>query len=309
MEKQISSGALIYRIKNNELEVLLIHRKTKNDWSWPKGRKKRSETTYECAIREASEETGRQIILQRYLGKKIRENENRKRTIYYYAARIIDDGETGAILARNTIKIARVKEIDQIKWVNAKDIKDIITKKSDIKPLKTLCKYHSNKELDTNICIFLRHSYAENRALFYGKNDALRPLTDHGKLKAKKIIPLLSAFGINKIITSTSLRCLQTIWPYEKVSRTNSKKQKYLSEEGFDHTSKRAKKLLENALKSNGTVLCSHMPILSFFFTIIRKKCTKSALKKLKEIHAWKPAQMLVLFAKNDNTIVDIQFI
>lgn len=62
---QISSGILMFRIKNKDLEVFLVHpggpiykNKDKGVWSVPKGIVKDSEETIDAAIREFQEETG-----------------------------------------------------------------------------------------------------------------------------------------------------------------------------------------------------------------------------------------------------------
>ena len=39
-----AAGAIPWRVKNDELEVLLIHRPRYDDWSWPKGKLDTGET-------------------------------------------------------------------------------------------------------------------------------------------------------------------------------------------------------------------------------------------------------------------------
>ena len=47
-----------WRVKKDQLEVLLIHRPRYDDWSWPKGKIDPGETVPECAVREVEEEIG-----------------------------------------------------------------------------------------------------------------------------------------------------------------------------------------------------------------------------------------------------------
>ena len=52
----IAAGALIWRVRNSKIELLIIHRPRYDDWSWPKGKQDAGETIPETAIREISEE-------------------------------------------------------------------------------------------------------------------------------------------------------------------------------------------------------------------------------------------------------------
>ena len=49
--------------------MLVVHRPRYDDWSFPKGKAEPGESMVLTAIREVAEETGRQIVLGRYLGK------------------------------------------------------------------------------------------------------------------------------------------------------------------------------------------------------------------------------------------------
>ncbi|NCO84876.1 MAG: NUDIX hydrolase [Candidatus Huberarchaeum crystalense] len=63
-----SAGILLYRFKNSELEVLLIHpggpfwvKKDSGAWSIPKGKIKKDEKPFDAAKREFKEETGFEV--------------------------------------------------------------------------------------------------------------------------------------------------------------------------------------------------------------------------------------------------------
>ena len=64
LRKEKSCGALVYRIKNGELELLLLKHRFGGHWSFPKGHVEEGETEVETALREVHEETGLTIQLE-----------------------------------------------------------------------------------------------------------------------------------------------------------------------------------------------------------------------------------------------------
>lgn len=48
-------------------EVLVVHRPHRQDWSLPKGRRRRRESALECALREVREETGLRCTVEQEL--------------------------------------------------------------------------------------------------------------------------------------------------------------------------------------------------------------------------------------------------
>ncbi len=64
----VSSGAVVIRIWNGEVQVLVMHRTKTDSWHLPKGTQVPGETIEATAVREVREETGMQVTLGRYLG-------------------------------------------------------------------------------------------------------------------------------------------------------------------------------------------------------------------------------------------------
>jgi 8-oxo-dGTP pyrophosphatase MutT (NUDIX family) len=56
--KEISCGAIIYRVENDEPVFIIIHSKRNKEWGFPKGHIEKGETELEAAKREIIEETG-----------------------------------------------------------------------------------------------------------------------------------------------------------------------------------------------------------------------------------------------------------
>lgn len=69
MNKHISSGAVIYKIEDKVVKILLLHRKSTNSWHLSKGTQNPGETLEQTALREIKEETGLDVELGDYVGK------------------------------------------------------------------------------------------------------------------------------------------------------------------------------------------------------------------------------------------------
>lgn len=62
LEKDFSYGGIVYRIKNNKIEFLIVKIKEGN-WGFPKGHMEKGENETKAAIREVKEETGLDVKL------------------------------------------------------------------------------------------------------------------------------------------------------------------------------------------------------------------------------------------------------
>src|SRR5699024_5636142 len=119
------------------LEVLVIHRPSYDDWSWPKGKPRKQEMLPACAIREVEEETGLQVVLGAPLPRvTYRLRSGRRKINWYWAAQVADPGSVTE--ARPGVEPAPPTEVDGAVWVDAaRDLK-MLTRPSDRKPLKAL---------------------------------------------------------------------------------------------------------------------------------------------------------------------------
>ena len=69
MTVHISSGAVVYRLSENQTpEILIMHRKDGGTWHLPKGTQAPGETLEETALREVLEESGVEINLLQHIG-------------------------------------------------------------------------------------------------------------------------------------------------------------------------------------------------------------------------------------------------
>jgi 8-oxo-(d)GTP phosphatase len=68
------------------------------------------------------------------------------------------------------------------------------------------------------VILLVRHASAGDRTAWPG-DDRLRPLDERGLRQARELVGLLSAYEVDRFISSPALRCVQTIEPsaFERV--------------------------------------------------------------------------------------------
>ena len=117
--------------------------------------------------------------------------------------------------------------------------------------------------LDTWPLVLVRHAHAVSRGWWDGPDDRQRPLDRAGLQRAEHLSPVLGAYGLRRVVSSPSLRCVQTVSPYTDAAGLRLRTRRGLSEEGFEADPTRAVHHLEKALAAGRPVaLCSHGPLL-----------------------------------------------
>ena len=103
--------------------------------------------------------------------------------------------------------------------------------------------------------VFLvRHAKAGDRATWEGP-DALRPLTDAGWKQADGLAGLLGT-GVDHVLSSPSVRCMQTIQPLANALGLKVEEHDYLAEGAG------AKRALELVRDSDQSALCTHGDVI-----------------------------------------------
>src|SRR5690242_4483978 len=112
--------------------------------------------------------------------------------------------------------------------------------------------------------VIVRHGRATKRGTWKGTDDE-RPLTTVGRMQAKALIPVLSAYGVTRVVSSDSLRCMHTVAPYARDHVLGIEAVPGINEE--DSTPVTVSTTISSLLASKeNAVVCSHRPVLPQFF-------------------------------------------
>jgi 8-oxo-dGTP diphosphatase len=240
----LAAGAVVLR----KGRVLLVHRPAYDDWSFPKGKLDRGENAAVAAVREVGEESGLRIRLGVPLGRQSYPNAGRTKVVDYWVGRVAGDHDVSGYLVNN--------EIDEVRWVPVKNARKLMTYSRDRATLA--------EALDTGkatrALIVLRHGAARSRKRWKG-DDRLRPLLVKGQAQARALVPVLDAYGVTRVVSSSSIRCADTLVPYSKHTGWDLTRLDGLSEE--DATAAGVLEVVDDLVHSGeSAVLCTHRPVL-----------------------------------------------
>ena len=304
----LAAGALVWRLKNDKLQVLVVHRPRYDDWSFPKGKAEPGESMVLTAIREVAEETGRQIVLGRYLGKARRRLvSGRKKRTLYWAAQVLPEAGPGEGL-RAAVKPASKREIDKVRWWKVEKAARKLTHADDKRLLARLVDWYESGQLQVRSLVLVRHAKAVSRATWgYGINSEItRPLVmGRGQAQARDVAALLSAYGVGELVSSPWKRCVDTLAPYAHGCGLDLR-----SDEAFTEVSALTvpelmqasfRDLLERGSggepePSYPLALCVHRPCLPLLFETLREYMGPELATKLPDSDPWlRPGQAVVV--------------
>ena len=241
-----AAGAVVTRKGG---DVLLVHRPKYDDWSFPKGKLDPGEHVLTAAVREVEEETGLVVRLGPTLpGQRYGVGNGRMKSVRYWTGRVVGDDDVSEWQANS--------EIDQVEWVAWDRANELLSYRRD---RDTLAHARSLRGKTWPVVV-LRHGEAVKRKVWKG-DDRRRPLTDFGVEQARKVAPLLAAFGVTGVHTSSSTRCVETVLPFTKDSGQPLTAHDVLSEQDADADG--IVDLVDELVElRESLVVCSHRPVL-----------------------------------------------
>ena len=258
-----AAGAVVWRLIDGKLRILLIHRTKYRDVTLPKGKVDPGEMLAETAVREVHEETGIRVFLGVPVGvSRYHLPSSKQKVVHYWAAEATSDAIRASTFVPN-------REIAALEWVSVKKARARLSYPVDVEILDFFAQLVDDGVLRTFPIIALRHAKALSRGDWDG-SDAERPLTDRGLQQAKSIVGPLRAFGVRKIITSDAVRCMQTVTPLAKALDRKTVSTPKISQDAWEDGEDDLRSVVGRRVRSGKpAVLCSHGPVLPGILTEI----------------------------------------
>lgn len=258
-----AAGAVVWRLIEGKLMVLVIHRTAYADVTLPKGKVDPGETLAETAVREVFEETGIRIALGIPVGvSKYRMPSKRQKIVHYWAGEATDDAIRASAFVPN-------KEIAAIEWVTPKRALGYLSYPVDIEILENFLRFVDDGVLHTFPLIALRHGKAVGRGEWSG-SDASRPLTARGARQASALVGPLRAFGVRKIVSSSAVRCVTTVTPLAASLGLRIRRTDEISQDAWEDGSSDVRTTVGKRVRSRKpAILCAHGPVLPDIITEI----------------------------------------
>ena len=113
---QAAGGVIVRRTPRGEVQVLLVHRFHREEWTFPKGKLEAGESHERCALREVEEETGLRCKLGAELPTSSYINGNGRPKIVRYW--IMNPGNRRA---------EPHNEVDAVRWVSLEEAAPLLT--------------------------------------------------------------------------------------------------------------------------------------------------------------------------------------
>jgi 8-oxo-dGTP diphosphatase len=121
--------------------------------------------------------------------------------------------------------------------------------------------------------LFVRHAVAEDRDDWDGDDDD-RPLTRRGRDQAVALVALLFEFDIHEVVSSPSLRCVDTVAPLASARGLRVRRESTLAE----GNGRVAAALVAAQLERTSTVvMCSHGDVIPDAMGILGFDCDRCA--------------------------------
>lgn len=260
----VAAGAVVLRRHAGASQVLVVQRPAYDDWTLPKGKQEPDEDLPVVAVREVAEETGLTIRLGRPLGHHrypVHDSKGhpRTKTVHWWLGHALG----GDLLTSGTKPNKKGhQEVSQACWKDVDQARAILTYADEVELLDQALAIDEG-----HVVILVRHGKAMLRKNWSGK-DWKRPLSSRGRRQAKRLVDLFEAYGITRLISSASTRCLQTLEPYAKATGHKLWEIEDLSEESFKDdpagSARTMRRLLARAVEDpdEPMVICGHRPVL-----------------------------------------------
>jgi 8-oxo-dGTP diphosphatase len=195
-----AAGGVLWRPAGDGIEICVVHRPYRADWSLPKGKLDGDEHPLSAAVREVLEETGVHGEPQLRLPEVAYTlPDGTPKTVEFWLMRAAD------LPAADPMDPT---EVDTVCWLSPADALAKLSYPDD----RRLVEHVVALPPVTAVTALVRHAHAGKRGQFDGQ-DALRPIDRQGSAEAERLGTVLSLVSPRRLFAATPLRCKQTLEP------------------------------------------------------------------------------------------------
>lgn len=303
-----SAGAVVWRprkgnpmpavgeaIAPQDMEVLVVHRPRYDDWSWPKGKAEVNEPLIVAGVREVEEETGVLVAMgaplttQRY-----RLGSGHTKEVHYWVGTVVS--HPAVQRGRAPVVPASQKEIDNASWVSVERAHELLTRRGDRRLLDEVTARALSGDLRTVTLALVRHGSSVSRSQ-WPEDEGSRPLARAGGRQAVVAAQVLSALGVERVLSSSWARCRRTLEVYSSLTGLPLVETHDLTEDAVAAEPKVASRVVKQVLRRPGApiAVCSHRPV----FPALLKPLLKASSNQMRrqfpaEDPYLRPGQILV---------------
>lgn len=240
-----AAGTVLWRRPTSgKVEIAVVHRPSRDDWSLPKGKLESGETLAACAVRETYEETSYLPVLGRPLGEvryQVALPVPGRKSATYFAGRA-----GGGPFRPN-------REVDELHWLRPSAALELLSYGTD----RDVVGRFTALPADTRTVLLVRHAKAGKRSTWPGPDDQ-RPLSPVGEHQATALRMLLPLFRPERVHAADLLRCVETVRGLADDLGVPVAIEPMLTEEAHDRDPDATLRRLVAVARADGTpVVCS----------------------------------------------------
>ena len=174
----------------------------------PQGQARPRRARAVAAVREVAEETGLHVRLGPPLARQRYPTRTAAmKTVSYWAGRVVGDDDVERLPRQRRDRRRRVGAVRR----------GAATRLTYAHDRDTLREALAAARRKTQALVVLRHGEARSRKA-WRQDDRLRPLLAGGPAQAQRLVPLLAAYDVTRVVSSSSTRCVETVGPYADVT-------------------------------------------------------------------------------------------